>query len=436
MTDLPGAPKLRTETTLTADINGSWRDLLGLANPGASDSLVAPPASTVVPPPSADPPNAAIAPDPATSGQAQASIQASADAAGVRLERLDLRLPRGLITATGAAAFGPRPSITGEITAEDVPFDSLPLSGGSGGWPVPGPWIFGCDLDVQAVVHRAAVAGLTIPTATASLRGSGGTVRLYPATAVLPGGGVASIDARLTATGGPDSGPGCTIQAALAPSGTKARFSGSLDATGAAGTWALTSPSPAAAAKVLGLAALPAVPLEAKGQLTFLAGQSGRWSASGLEARLGGTTLRGQLGAAASPPGSLAFDLAVESLDLDHLPVAGPSPAASGEALPQARGKLRLDHLTGHGIEVRSTVLDLTLGDGAMTAAVDSAEVYGGKLTGSVERLPSGRIAAALQLTGAEAGKLLAKPGLPLSGPITAKLASRPPARPRAISAR
>jgi AsmA protein len=191
-----------------------------------------------------------------------------------------------------------------------------------------------------------------------------------------------------------------------------------LDATGAAGTWTLTSPDPAAAAKALGLAAPVALPVEARGQLTLVAGQAGKWSASGLEATIGGASLRGQIRAATDPPDTLAFDLAVETLDLDRLPAA----AGSGN-LPRTRGKLRLDHVTGRGLEARNVVLDLTTGDGVLAAAVDSADISGGKLAGSIERQHSGRITAALQLTGAEAGKLLARYGLPLSGPVTARLA-------------
>ncbi|MHC1790843.1 AsmA family protein [Solidesulfovibrio sp.] len=422
VTGLPGAPSLRAETALAADLDGNWRELLGLSRPGGSDSLMAQPAPGTDPQtPPADPTAAALGPAPPAPGIAEAAVTATADASGLRLERLDIRLPKGRIQAAGTATFGDKPAVSGEITAEDVPFDALPRPGGGSGWPIPGPWIFGCDLDVRAVLHRSTVAGLDIAEAAATLRGGGGLVRLYPAAAVLPGGGVVSLDARLTDSGGPDGGPGCDIAAALEPVGTRTRFVGRLDATGAAGTWTLASPDPAAAAKALGLDALPALPAEARGQLTLLAGPAGKWALSGLEAKVAGTTLRGQLGAA-DPPDELAFDLAMDGLDLARLPAAA-APAAGSGRLPRARGKLRLEHLAGGGLEARNLVLDLTLGDAGLTAAVENADLFGGKLTGSVERLGSGRITAALQLAGAEAGRLVARPGLQLTGPVTARLA-------------
>jgi len=423
--DLPGAPKLRAELTLAADMAGNWLDILGLTRPDAPESLVAPPDAGAARP-QAQPETTTLRPPPPPPGQAEVVVAATADAAGCALERLDIRLPRGTVHATARATLGDAPTLTAAVDAQDVPFDSLPRPIGSGGWPAPGAWLFDRAIDVQAVFRHCSLGGLPIADAAATLRGSGGLVRLYPASAVLPGGGVVSLDARLTASGGQDGGPGCDIAATLEPAGTKLRFTGRLDATGAAGTASLASPDPAAAAKALGLSAPalpPGLPTQAKGQITWLPGQPGKWAVAGLEARIAETVLRGQLGYGTLLPAGLSFDLAVDALDCDHLPPAptavGPTPGNG--ALPRARGKLRLDRVAGRGVEARNAVLELTLGEGGFTAAIESAELFGGKLTGSIERQPAGRLTAALQLAGAEAGKLLAKTGLPLTGPTTAK---------------
>ena len=423
--DLPGTPKLQTELALTADMAGNWLDILGLVRPDAPESLVAPPDAGNLRPAKL-PETASLRPAPSAPGQAEAAIKITADAAGCTLERLDLRLPEGTVQATARTTFGDAPTVVAAVTAADIPFASLPRPVESGGWPVPGPWLFKPTFDVQAALHHCSLGGLVIADAAASLRGGGGLVRLYPASAALPGGSVVSLDARLTAAGGLDGGPACDLTAAVESAGTMARFSGRLDATGAAGTVSLTSPDPGAAAKALGLTSPtlpPGLPTQAKGQITWLPASPGRWAVTGLEAKVAETVLRGQLGYGTLLPAGLSFDLAVDSLDFDHLP---PTPAASGPGtasapVPQARGRLRLDHVAGRGLEARNAVLELTLDHGHLAAVIDAAELFGGKLTGTVERQSAGRVTAALQLTGAEAGKLFAKTGLSLAGPVAAK---------------
>ncbi|MFP5259991.1 MAG: AsmA family protein, partial [Acidobacteriota bacterium] len=337
-TGLPGAPRLRTELALTADMAGNWLDILGLTRPDTPQSLVAPP--DVAPPhPTGVPEAASLRGAPPPPGQATAAVTVTADAAGVTLERLDIRLPRGTIRGTARATLGDAPTFDAAVTAEDVPFDSLPRPVASGGWPVPGAWLFARAIDVRAVLTRCSLGNLAIADAAATLRGSGGLVRLYPASAVLPDGGVLSLDARLTASGGPDGGPGCAIVAGLEPVGTKLNFTGRLDSTGAAGVWSLTSPDPAGAAKALRLAApaLPSsLPLEAKGQVTWLPGQPGKCAVTGLDAKIAGAVLRGQFGYGTLLPAGLSFDLAADSLDQDRLSLPPPTagPAVGNDALP------------------------------------------------------------------------------------------------------
>jgi AsmA protein len=428
VSDLPGAPRLAGKLTLDADLLGGWRAILGLARPGGPENLVAAPEAPHSPAaspaaPSAPADAALTAPLP---NRLTADLTLAADKDGLHLTELTARLPRGTAHGTALLVPGDRPALSGQLTAEDVDFDALGLGGG-GGWPVPGPWIFGLDLDVRAIFSRCAAGGVTLSEAAATLRGAPGLVRLGPATAVLPGGQVASLDARLSPAGGPDGGPGYDIQAALEPLGLVSRFSGRLDATGAAGSWTLSSPDAAAAAKALGLAGLPAGPVSAKGQLTLLAEPSGKWQLSGLEAKAGGLVLRGQLGSASDSPAGgapgLGFDLAVDHLDLDRLAgLSGasgqPGPAAS---LPRAKGKLRLEQVSGRGLELKNAVLDLSLNEKGASVGVENADAWGGRLSGSLERQTSGRLTGTLQLAGAEAGRLVPKSGL--TGPIAAKLA-------------
>lgn len=443
VSDLPGAPRLAGKLTLDADLLGGWRAILGLAKPGGPESLVAAPEQPQAPAasPSEPPASSLTAPLP---NRLTADLTLAGDKDGLHLTDLTARLPRGTVHGAARLVPGDRPALSGQLKAEDVNFDALGLGGG-GGWPVPGPWIFGFDLDARIACSRCVFGGLPLDEAAATLRGAPGLVRLGPATAVLPSGQVASLDARLSPTSGPDGGPGYDIQAALEPLGLTSRFSGRLDATGAAGSWTLASPDAAAAAKALGLGSLPAGPVSAKGQLTLLAEPSGKWQLSGLEAKAGGLVLRGQIGPAPGGGPGLGFDLAVDHLDLDRLAgLAGPAgqpgqPGQPGPAasLPRAKGRLRLEQVTGRGLDLKNAVLDLSLGEKGITAAVENAEAWGGRLSGSLERQASGRVTGAMQLAGAEAGKILPKSGL--SGPIAAKLgleaAGGPKGRLGAVSA-
>jgi AsmA protein len=425
VSDLPGAPRLAGRLELDAELDGGWRELLGLSRPGGSENLVAvpgPQAPSAEPTPAAPAGAALRAP---LHNSLTAALVVAADDSGLHLTEFTARLPKGTVGGTARATLGYRPSLIGELTAEDVDFNALGL-GGDGGWPVPGAWIFGCDMDLRAVLRRCTAGSLDIAEAGATLRAGPGLVRLAPASAVLAGGQVVNLDARLSPAGGPDGGPGCDIAAALEPAGLKTRFSGRLDATGAAGAWSLASPDAAATAKALGLGALPAGPVEAKGQLTLLAEPSGKWMLSNLDARAAGLAFRGQLGSSSGPADGLGFDLSVDHLDLDRAAAlaAGGAPASQPQAgaLPRAKGKLRLEQVSGRGLDLKNAVLDLTLGEKGLSAVLESAEAWGGKLSGSLERQATGRLGAALQLSGAEAGRLTAKTAMPLAGPVSAKI--------------
>jgi AsmA protein len=451
------SPRVRASLALGLDMAGRWRELLGLSPAGRPESLVAAPAGvperTVGPVPAEGLSIGPAAAVPAGHEEAGLTLTAEADASGLRLEDLSLRLPRGRLTAKGAFSTGNVPVLDATVTAEDVDFDALPRPAGRAAWPWPAPWLTAlagaADLDARVDLRRCRLAGQTMADAHATLRGHEGLFRLYPVSIVLPGG-LVSLDARLDA--GPGPGPvadslaatpadslGLDVRAVVEPARgpgepatppSRARLLGRLHADQARGTLLVQTPDPGRAAAVLGLSGpgLPAGPLEAKGAFHVVPGVGGlvaKAAVTGLEARIGGTALRGQIGYDAAAAGLLTFDCATDTVDLDRLgAVTAAAGTPTGGTPFRAEGRVRADRVVLRGLEAKNVALALELGAGKAEGTITGAELFGGRLTGRIDAEPSGGLGAALQLAGAEAARLSALfpgNGPSLAGPVTAK---------------
>lgn len=425
LTGLAEAPTAFLALSATVDTSGPWREILGLSPGRAGASLVS---ATDTPESSPSPPAASdTVLSAAGTERAEAGIEATADLSGLRVSSLRLRLPRGAIAATGSWRRGERPALDAAVTVEEVDFSRLPLPAGRSSWPWPASWLAGLDLDARLELRRCSLGPLAVTDGHATAVSRGGNLRLYPVSAVLPGG-VVSLDVRLNPA--PDgAGLDADARAVLEPlpagpagtkTATRANVTARLDATGAKGTFQAQSPNPLAAAKLLGQpASLPASPLEGRGAFTLAPGDDRlplRVSLSDLEARFGGTTFRGQIGWDAAAEARLSFDLAADTLDLDQpppLPAGGDRPGGA-----RTEGKLRVDRAVLRGVEARNVALGLAGGGGRLEGTIGGAEIFGGRLSGRFESEPSGRLTASLQLAGAEASRL---PGAGLAGAVTVK---------------
>ncbi len=466
LVDAPATdPKARVALDLDLDMAGSWRELLALTPAAGADNLVAAPQAPAREPDPATPEDTAFTaarPAPAP-GRATLTLTAAADAGQVAVEKFDLALPKGRIEGSGRFTPGTAASpaaCDASLQAEDVDFDALPVPAGRATWPWPLPWPTEGLADARLTLRRCTLAGLAVADGYVTAQARHGILRLAPASFALPGG-IISVDARFDAGLPPDAGGDATpdslgidIRASLQPFSreagpiaqpTAARLLGRLHAEGARGNLLAQSPDPTRALAVLGLNgfALPAGPLDVKSAFAVSPGIDrlvAKASLSGLEGRLAGATLRGQAGYDAKAPVGLGFDLVLDGLDLEHLPaVAGGAPhaAAPGAAAPNAAGKLRIERLTGRGVDARNLALDLTLAGGSLEGAVSGGELFGGRLSGKFDAEASGRVAGSLQLTGADARRLPGVSGA--SGAVAAKAAfdAAAPAkgRPGAVSA-
>ena len=447
LADAPaGVPKVRAALTLDLDMHGSWRDILGLVPAEGPDSLVAAPPATPREPAPAAPEDAVFSAEipPPGPGRASLTLNLSAEPGLFSVDGLTLALPKGRIVGAGRFAPGAPASLDASLRAEDVDFDALPRPAGRTTWPWPLPWPTDGAADARLELRRCKIGGLTVSDGHVTGQARDGILRLAPASFALPGG-IVSLDARFDA--GLPAAPGdrttpeslgvdvrATIQPFSGESGpvaqpSQARLLGRLRAEGARGNVSAQSPDPARALAVLGLAeAVPAGgPLEVKSAFNLSPGidrLAAKAALTGLEGKLAGATLRGHMAYDADAAVPVNFDLALDNLDLDRLPeLAGGAAGSSGTAgsAPRAEGKLRLERLSGRGVDARNLSLNLALDGRRLDGAVAGGELFGGKLSGKFEAEASGRATASLQLSGAEARRLPGLAGSGLSGAVAAK---------------
>jgi len=449
LSDLPGDAKLATHLELSLDAQGKWRELLGLTPGEPPGSLVAAPApDAAAPQPAGDSQARFSATEEHVPGKLSLAVDATADASGIALREATLSLPgRGRITAKAGLTFDQGPHLDATLAATDVDFDALPRPAGTASWswpaPWPGYWPAKGVLDARIDLRHCRLAGLPMTDAHATLTGSGGLLRLYPVSIVLPGGmaaldvridagpggaspetpGSLGIDARAAVTPTPEAG-----KPAAAPS--RLRLLGRLHAEGARGNILLQTPDPAQAAAVVGLAGLVpfAAPLNAQGTVTVTPGIGravAKAALTGISATIDSTALTGQITYDTDAAGTLGFDLAAEDLDLDRLAALSGASVAKGDTADaiRAEGKLRLGRVSARGVAAKNVALGLTVAGGKMTGVLTGGELFGGKLSGKVETTPAGKIDASLVVAGINAARLpgVSPNGFSLSGTFTAK---------------
>lgn len=432
VSDPAGAFRAETSLTLAVDLAGGWRDILGLTPGEPPGSLLGPDKFESDREPVAVPGARLTGPTPVEPGRAVATIAARAEVGSLTVSALRLRLPQGEATASGTLDWRGVPALDLALAAEDVDFGDVPLPAGRDSWVLPMDWLSRMRLDARLDLRRCRLGGLALADFHATAKGRDGQARLYPVAAVLPAG-LASLDARINAT---RAALGLDVRVTLdpvghtapvaagAPATTRLRLKGRLEPTGAQGAFDLQSPDMELAGRILGLpaGALPATGLDCRGGFAASPGANRpfkRLALTDLEAKLAGSTLRGQLALARDTGAPVTFDLVADSLDFSRLAgLTGPEGNDNGGGF-RAAGKLRVDRLLLWGLEAKNAAASLTVGDGRFVAELGGAALLGGRLAGKIEGETSGHLAANMHLTGAEASKWPGKLGL--SGQLTAK---------------
>lgn len=415
-----------TSLTLTADLAGGWRDILGLAPTTPQANLTAQGgAEPTHHEPAVAHNEALIAEASHEAGQAVFTLAAKADAAGITLQKADARFPVGAASASGALVFGDTPRLDLSVSATDLDTRALPFDAGERTWSMPLDWLSTWQVDARLDMQRCAFGGLPITDFHATFTSGNGHARLYPVSMLLPEG-LADLDARLErvedrlgvdATA--DISPISHENAPAAPP-SRLHVQGRVGGGGGKGSFAVQSPNPQATGRIFGLLGLSPAPLACQGNFEAATGAEHTLQSlrlTDLETTLLGTTLRGQLTWDKTAQPRISFDLTTPNLDADKL--AGlVAPGGAGDGF-QAEGKLRADRLTIHGIEAQNVAENLSLAEGRFESVLTGGELFGGHLSGKASGDITGKISAALQLAGAEAAKL---PGnLHLAGAVTAK---------------
>lgn len=426
VSDLTTNPRAETKLTVTADLAGGWRDILGLAPNDAPTSLTAPPSGEEPRQETTVARNEKLsAPKAAVPGKAVLTLEAGGDASGLRVRQAELRLPRGSASATGSLTFGRTPVLDLTLTAEDLDSSELPPHTGQDVWNLSLDWLPRWRVDARLDLQRCRYHGVPITDFHATVTSGDGHARFYPVSAMLPGG-LANLDVRLRDEPG---GLNVSVRAGVdpLPKGTgptpppsRVRIEGCWRPEGAKGRFFLRSPDPAAVGQALGISGLPEAPLHFRGDFATTNGRHRilrRLALTDLTAMMAGTAFHGQMHWDAATPLRLGFDLASDRLDLDKLTdITGP---AGGGSELWAQGKFRINRLGIEGLTAQNASGTLTLADGRFDAALLGGELFGGRLTGKASGDHSGRIQAAFQLAQADAAKL---PGdLRLDGSLSAK---------------
>ena len=138
-----------------------------------------------------------------------------------------------------------------------------------------------------------------------------------------------------------------------------------------------------------------------------------------LVASLGGSTLRGRMAARNLAAPEVTFGFHIDKLDIAELQQSiggGPTPAARGAAEPapgrlSAKGSIDVDTLLVNGIALNRVHSDVTLAKSVLEMAPLTAEIFGGKETGTMTvdmRSQPARVALNTSLSEVDAQKLLA----------------------------
>ncbi len=363
----------------------------------------------------------------------------------VAVTALSLRFFSAIVTGQGEYLPGERPRLRATLSSEAVNLDRLPWPSGGPTWAIPTAFLQATDGLLRLDARGLTVGGVAVTDAHATAAMENGQIRLYPVSALTPGGTVAA-DLR-----GEVRGQALDVTAEveimnIAPrpdepnkkiNGQSLRTSvlvanGTVEAHGVKGNMSLTSPDPLAAAKSLGFGrgGGPAQnPLETTARAAFVLvpGRERSWERlelSGLRAHIGPGEIDGKLVVKNTPVPAVDMDLRLQTLDQDILAAISGLAGPSGDSRPRmpridASGRISVDKAALRGVEAKNLVVEGTASRDRVEASSISAEMFGGKLSGRVVAAlgdQTNKLTVTAALTGADAAALTDKL---LAGPCT-----------------
>jgi AsmA protein len=290
------------------------------------------------------------------------------------------------------------------------------------------------------------VGGVPIADVHATAAMENGQIRLFPVSALIPGGTL-SADLRgevrgqaldLTAEAEiADTAPGLSGSGkkddGSAPRASRLILNGTLEATGITGNLALNSPDPLAAARALGLA----VKYDAAGQgppessirtaFTLVPDHArawGRLELKGLHARIGPGEVDGGLTVTNAPVPAVNLDLRLAALDEKIMAAFSGLAGSPGDDRPRTPrldldGRIAVDKAVLYGVEAKNVSIAGTATQDKIEAASIGADLFGGRLSGRAELAlgdQANRLSVNASLAGADAAAMTNKL---LAGPCT-----------------
>ncbi len=373
-------------------------------------------------------------------------LELAAGPDAVTVTDLRLRLHAATITARGEYLAGERPRLRAEISADGLDLDRLPWSSHGSGWALPLPFLKQTGGVVLCNAHNLTAGGVPIADAHATAAMENGQIRLFPVSALIPGGTL-SADLRgevrgqaldLTAEAEiSDTAPGHNGSGKKddgnAPRVSRLILNGTLEDKGITGNLALNSPDPLAAARALGLAvkhdAAGQGPLESSIRTAFTLVPDpqrpwGRLELKGLHARIGPGEIDGGLTVSNAPVPAVNLDLRLAALDEKILAAFSGLAGPPGDDRPRPPrldldGRIAVDKAVLYGVEAKNISIAGTATQDKIEAGSIGADLFGGKLTGRAELTlgeQTNRLSVNASLAGADAAAMTDKL---LAGPCT-----------------
>ncbi len=373
-------------------------------------------------------------------------LELAAGPDAVTVTDLRLRLSAATITARGEYLDGERPRLRAEVSADGVDLDRLPWASHGGDWALPLPFLKQTGGLVLCNARNLTVGGVPIADAHATVAMENGQIRIFPVSALIPGGTLSAdlrgevrgqaldltAEAEIADTAPGQNGSGHK-NGGNAPRVSRLILNGTLEAKGITGNLALNSPDPLAAARALGLAAKDAVagqgPLDSSISTAFTLVPDpqrpwGRLELKGLRARIGPGEVDGGLTVTNAPVPAVNLDLRLAALDEKILAAFSGLAGPPGDDRPRPPrldldGRIAVDKAVLSGVEAKNMSIAGTATQDKIEATSIGADLFGGKLTGRAELAlgnQTNRLSVNASLAGADAAAMTDKL---LAGPCT-----------------
>jgi len=380
------------------------------------------------------------------------ATELSANTERFSLSGLTLRLQNASLTGRADYQFGEHPRLTAAFQADGLNLDRIPMGSGEDGWTLPLSFLKNALGRITLSARDMTVAGMTLSQAAVTAASENGQFRLYPVSALTPGG-ILTADVRGEVRG---QALDVTAEAEImeaparrhngAARATTLVLSGTADASHATGNLLVTAPDPFSAARVLGQAEAAATAgatptdLTCKAVFNLVPGRERIWDRidfTGLEARLGPDVISGAVTVKNEPETAVELGLHLEALEPDRIAALaaalapdenGASQASAGQnrlpVLPALTGRLSIGKAAVSGLEAKNLTLEGHYRQGKAEVTSLGGDLFGGKLSGRLEAAlapGANRLSVNATLTGAEAGVLTNRF---LAGPCTLRLAA------------